>query len=354
MNSREKLLDKIEEIGTIKRNLSFRDRTQTSGYGLYVQSGRLPRGAMQYMAGGKFVTKLVFIREVDDTRIAKKYRPGSWEVKVEVTLYICRALERLRKEQTKWTPEKIMAYEAKEKFYYPFITTVNNSLQEHSAQLKKVWELTDTDQKKNHITLFFKELEQEWPMEFFETKIEEVYKAIGEQFAKSLMSAYLVGYMVGKGWISQEEGVDNNLYLGDRLAILIRSVFKGAQSKGLAFANAFTRVAAEGTLSALNTDKPTYEPSKYEILNEILLREGANIIGKSIKHPELLGRSTLSMSINPFNPSDYEYLMSAFLGGPSHMGHFDTERLEDILKKLLQDDYDKYYETAKQRIVSNH
>jgi len=96
------------------------------------------------------------------------------------------------------------------------------------------------------------------------------------------------------------------------------------------------------------------EPSKYEILNEILLREGTNIIGKSIKHPELLGQSTLSVSVNPFNPSDYEYLISAFLGGPSHMGHFDTERLEGILKKLLQDDYDKYYEAAKQRIIASH
>lgn len=104
----------------------------------------------------------------------------------------------------------------------------------------------------------------------------------------------------------------------------------------------------------LSGDIRGYEPSKYEILNEILLREGTNIIGKSIKHPELLGRSTLGVSVNPFNPSDYEYLISAFLGGPSHMGHFDTERLEGIFKKLLQDDYDKYYEAAKQRIIADH
>ena len=97
-----------------------------------------------------------------------------------------------------------------------------------------------------------------------------------------------------------------------------------------------------------------YEPSKYEILNAILLREGTNIIRKSIKRPELLGQSTLSVSINPFNPSDYEYLISAFLGGPSHIGHFDREKLESILKKLLQDDYDKYYGAAKQRIISSH
>ncbi len=101
-------------------------------------------------------------------------------------------------------------------------------------------------------------------------------------------------------------------------------------------------------------DKRKFEPSKYAILNEILLKEGANLIGMSIKHPELLGRSTSSVSINPFNPSDHEYLMSAFLGGPSHLGSFNSEKLEGILKKLLQNDYDKYYKAAKQRLtVSN-
>ena len=97
----------------------------------------------------------------------------------------------------------------------------------------------------------------------------------------------------------------------------------------------------------------SYEPSKYEILNEILLTEGKNLISKHFKHPELLGRST-NISINPFNPADYEYLLSAFLGGPSHLGHFDTEKLEGILKKLLQDDYDRYYKAAKRRITASH
>ncbi len=44
----------------------------------------------------------------------------------------------------------------------------------------------------------------------------------------------------------------------------------------------------------------SYELSKYEILNEILLREGTNLIRKSFKHPELLDRSTL-INTNPFD-----------------------------------------------------
>jgi len=365
MNSKEELLDKIKEIGTIKGKLSFRDRALTSSYGLYVQSGRLPRGAMQYMAGGKLVKKLVFIREADGTRTVKKYHAGDWELKVEVTLSLCRTLERLSKEQISWAPERIMAYEAKEKFYYPFIAKVYKALQEHGNQLKNVWEFMGTEQKKNLLTSFFQELKQEWPIESFEVNVEEVYKAI--RLAENVMNAYLVGYMIGKGWISEEEGGDNTLYLGDRLAVHIRSVLKGAQSKGVAFSTAFARVAAEGTMAAFTSVEPdqsefqeslvdmqVYEPSKYEVLNEILLTEGINLIRKSFEHRELLGQSTLSVSVNPFNPSDYEYLLQSFLGGPSHMGHFDAERLETILKKLLKDNYDRYYESAKQRIISSH
>lgn len=101
-------------------------------------------------------------------------------------------------------------------------------------------------------------------------------------------------------------------------------------------------------------DKKELKPSKYDILNEILRKDGTNLIGKSIKHPELLGGSRLSINTNPFNPSDHEYLMQAFLSGPSHLGTFSSARLEVILKKLLKDEYDKYYDAAKNRITKIH
>ena len=101
----------------------------------------------------------------------------------------------------------------------------------------------------------------------------------------------------------------------------------------------------------VDLDMQAYEPSKYEILNEILLTEGKNLISKHFKHPELLGRST-NISVDPFNRSDYDYLVSAFLAGS--IGHFNTEKLESIFKKLLQDDYDEHYEAAKKRIIDNH
>jgi hypothetical protein len=115
-----------------------------------------------------------------------------------------------------------------------------------------------------------------------------------------------------------------------------------------------TSYGVRGHLRFLQTDKlnkTTYEPSKYEILNEILLTEGKNLLSKHFKHPELLGRSTY-ISVDPINQSDYAYFISSFLA--SRIGHSNTEKFESIFKKLLQDDYDKYYEAAKQRIITEY
>lgn len=234
------------------------------------------------------------------------------------------------------------------------LNKIDSACRKYDGQLNEFWQMTSAKQRDDLAEAFLKKLEQEWPREFREFTIKNVFDATTERVITSIKMAYIAGYMVGKGWISVEELADFNLYLGDSLTAYIKSIFKRAKVKGLAFAAAFTGVAAEGTLVALSSDLRHPEPSKYDVLNEILLKEGTNIIGKSIKHPELLGQSTPSVSINPFNPSDSEYLTRAFLGGPSHMGHFDAERLETILKKLLQDDYDKYYEAARQRIIASH
>ncbi len=164
-------------------------------------------------------------------------------------------------------------------------------------------------------------------------------------YVLSLLTPIIIGTIVGivthswiwglvSGWVS--------LFLSIAFFSLLAGLLYG-------YPNKYSR--KWGAIS--RKSQQSYEPSKYEILNEILLTEGKNLISKHFKHPELLGRST-SVSIDPFNPSDYEYLVSAFLGGPSHLGRFDTEKLEGILKKLLQDDYDRYYETAKRQITASH
>ena len=110
----EHLLNSIEEIATIKQTLSLRDRSLTSGNGLYVQSGKLPGGAIQYMAGGRFIAKLIFVRNLDGSKDIRKYQPGDWETKVDIILQLCRELKRMYEDVSNWTPEKTAAYEAEE------------------------------------------------------------------------------------------------------------------------------------------------------------------------------------------------------------------------------------------------
>lgn len=256
MSHQEGLLDKIEEIGTVTSKLSsrervFRYRIFPSTYGLYVQNRRLSGGAMQYMAGGKFLKKLVFVREVDGSRKVMKYEPGDWELKVDETLSFCRVLERASKGQTEWTEEKFEAYWAEEKFDPAVVAKVDNVWQEHDSYLNKAWQLTNTEQRNNLAKFFRSELEQEWPTEFLEMMI--TLRSTTERFINSIKMAYVAGYMVSKGWISIEELADFNLCLGDNIATHIRSVLREAESRGTAFASAFARVAAEGTQFALST-----------------------------------------------------------------------------------------------------
>ncbi len=348
--SLEDLLDKIEEIGTIKRKLSFRDRADTSGYGLYVQSGRLPGGAIQYMAGGRFLKKMVFVREADGTRTIKKYQPGDWELKVKYTLSLCRALERASKGQTEWTEEKFEAYWAEETFDPAIVAKVDSAWQEHHSQLNKVWHQTSPEKRDELVKVYRDELEQEWPTEFIETQLEKTAHAIRERVIKGIKTAYIVGYMIGKGWVSPEEAAGWNLWLGDLIVGNIRSTFKGTESRGTAFASAFASVGTKGTQVASGSGIQAYEPSKREIVEEILRTEGSNLIRRDFRNPELLGQPSLSAQVDYFNPTDSQYLTEAVLGAR----HFDTKKIESILKTLLKDNYDRYFKAAKQRIISIH
>ncbi|NQT47726.1 MAG: hypothetical protein HQ578_01980 [Chloroflexi bacterium] len=60
--------------------------------------------------------------------------------------------------------------------------------------------------------------------------------------------AYMVGYMKGKGWISQEHLTDFALYLGDKLARVVTDL-KGTKSNGNAFATGYAAVSVQGILS---------------------------------------------------------------------------------------------------------
>jgi len=68
VNPSEHLINSIEEIAAIQDSLSLGDRSLTSARGLHVKTKGLATGELQYMAGGRLITKLVFIKEPDGTK----------------------------------------------------------------------------------------------------------------------------------------------------------------------------------------------------------------------------------------------------------------------------------------------
>lgn len=244
----EQLLEAIEEIADIKRRLSFRDRAETTAYGLYIQSGLLPGGAIQYMAGGKFRKKLVFVREPDGSTNVKNYQPGDWQSKIDDTLATARALERRSRGQQDWPEDKVLAYWAPETFNVEVVDRVDRVYQQHLSEVGPVWDGTSPEQRAALSRVFLKELEQEWPTEYLEVMcLNSPTVAV-----KAGRDAYLIGYMVGRSWITAEEATSFNFYQGQVIVKSIRSNSKHSESRATAFASALASVGAHGAKLALS------------------------------------------------------------------------------------------------------
>lgn len=149
---------------------------------------------------------------------------------------------------------KWLAYHAKE-YVDPLairhLKEIGDVWDQHNAELEDFWRLTSPDECASLVVAFLEELRREWPREFSELDPEGLPDAISEGFRSSIKRAYAVGCMMGKGWISKEHLSDFNIYLGDKLTRDMRSVLKGAKSKGIAFASGFTVVAVRGQLKVL-------------------------------------------------------------------------------------------------------
>lgn len=237
------LLDSIEEIGNIKQSLSLRDRSLTSANGLYVQSGSLPGYGTQYMAGGEFIAKLVFIIKPDDSREIGKYQPGDWESKVNEVLELCRALTY----QDNWPPEKKTAYELSVLIDRDMLKRVSEMNKQHNAEIKMNWRIRGHQQLEMMRDTFFNELKNEWPVEYVEIQIiKRDAKKIVELILENIIMAYGVGYMHGKGWISFKELENADLYFGELLAVGIADSLKGAKSKGTAFTFPLIKISSMG------------------------------------------------------------------------------------------------------------
>jgi len=245
----EHLLDTIEEIATIKNSLSLGDRSLTSAKGLYVQMKSLPTGELQYIAGGRLVTKLVFVRELDGSKMVRKYQPGDWEFRVEETLELCRTLKRAAEDIKSWAPEKTRVYDSEQTIDTDLVNRVAEANREHYDENNRQWRLGGLPHWTELRDKFLDELKKEWPIEYLELQANRKGTSyIVELLQENITKAYVTGYMYGRGWISPEELTQATLHLGEVLAGKIRRGFKGAKSRGIAFADVLAHIAVTGTV----------------------------------------------------------------------------------------------------------
>ena len=262
----EHLLNSIEEIATIKESLSLGDRSLTSARGIHVHYKPPSADEASYSAGGRFGAKLIFTKDSEGSRSIKKYQPGGWEFKVTETLELCRTLKRATEELDTWTEEKARTYNSDEPIVPELIDRVAHVRSEHHEDNHRQWREGGLPRWKELRDKFLSELKQEWPVEYAELQMNRNgEKGITKLLEENLPRAYVTGYMYARGWISPEELTQSNLHLGEVVAKKVRGGFKGAKSKGIAFADVLAHVSVMGTVdgSVTKKDKGGEPPVEY-------------------------------------------------------------------------------------------
>ncbi|MDY6910820.1 MAG: response regulator transcription factor [Chloroflexota bacterium] len=259
ISTRSDIVDAIKQIGDIKNELSLRDRSLISVFGLYVQRLELTRGVVRYIAGGRFRKKLIFDQESDGTISVKKYRPDLQKKAIEPTLRVAQALERKSRASWAWSDEKQDAYWAPEVFDVGEWEKVIQVASERHGELNEMGSQLNERDKQELVVGFINELEHEWPTEFLELAF---VKKARETTRLSVLSAYQIGYMVGRGWISTEESTNWTLWAGNRLADVLRSNNRKSECRAIAFSCALQfattkgmSIASEGYLSDSVSDE---------------------------------------------------------------------------------------------------
>jgi hypothetical protein len=268
----EHLLNSIEEIATIKESLSLGDRSLTSAKGLHVHRRDLPGEGVEYTAGGRLSTRLAFVKELSGSRNVKKYQPGGWEFKVEETLELSRTLKRASEDLKNWPPEKTKIYESGETIDAELVNQVAEINMEHHEDNSRQWRLGGLPRWLELRKRFLEELKTEWPIEYAELQLNrQGEKGISKLLQEHIAKAYVTGYMYGRGWISPEELTQATMHLGDVVANRVRHGFKGAKSRGIAFADVLAHIAVLGTVDgSVPEEKKEKEekPERPEIKSE--------------------------------------------------------------------------------------
>jgi len=273
----ESILEKIEEIATISRTLSRKQRELTRANGLYVGKGNLPGGAVQYLAGGKFIVRLAFVRNTDSSIQIKKYRRGNWEFKVDDTLQLCRSLKENSVDPEQWasgqvpanesriagdtnllkretdnleqrTTAKAVRYGAEEAINPYLLGKVSDAYQQHFEENNKHWHSRGLTRLHELRNLFLNKLKSEWPKEHQQliANADEANE-IEELLHTTIIKAYITGYMHGRGWITPEELNNTGLHLSEIIAGAISNSIEEAQSKRMSFNASFAEISIIGS-----------------------------------------------------------------------------------------------------------
>ncbi len=147
------------------------------------------------------------------------------------------------------------------------VTEINNIKEEHQAELEHFDHSISPEKAASLMVSFLDELRLNFPREFRQLNPEILPDLFRKDFQKSIIQAYMVGYMQGKGWVTQEHMADFVIHSGDHLAQDIEQTFK-AKSNGDAFASGYTAVSASGCLAALQESS---DSNSQEFLEESML-----------------------------------------------------------------------------------
>jgi hypothetical protein len=130
------------------------------------------------------------------------------------------------------------------------------AIKAHEQELNAVWSQTTSENRDELVYAFRNLLAEEYPTEHSElTQYVRCQEAELVELLEILQEAYLVGYMLGKGWISEFSATAMLASHGAQVTEYIQSALEEAQSQAVAFTEALAAVVGKGTqFSRLGTE----------------------------------------------------------------------------------------------------
>ena len=128
------------------------------------------------------------------------------------------------------------------------------ALNTHKQEWDTLWSQTTSKDKDELVYAFRDLLEREHPTEHSEltqyVRCQEEAQLV--ELLETLQEAYLVGYMLGKGWISEFSATAMLISHGEQVREYIQSALEETQSQAMALTEGLAEVVEKGTRLALS------------------------------------------------------------------------------------------------------